>query len=60
VSEDQVLIFSERKSKLKGFQLEKTATREYEDGPAFSSVLGYTGKITAEGVNTAALAGETA
>ncbi len=45
ISEYESLIFSERKNELKGFQLEKTAVRQYENGAVFSSVIGYTGKI---------------
>lgn len=46
ISEEEVLVFSEKKSGLRGFHLEKTAIRKYEDGSVFSPVMGYTGKIT--------------
>lgn len=45
ISQDEALIFSERKSKLGGFRLDQTAVRQYEDGNYFSSVIGYNGKI---------------
>ena len=45
ISEEETLIFSERKSKLLGFQLDQTAVRFYEDGQYFSSIMGYSGKI---------------
>ncbi len=48
ISEEQALIFTEKKNEMAGFQLDKTAVREYENGPSFSSVMGYTGKITSE------------
>lgn len=46
VSEEQALIFAERKADLKGFGLYQTAVRQYEDGPYFSSFIGYIGKIS--------------
>ena len=46
VSQDEALIFAERKSDLEGFDLEQTAVRQYEDGPYFSSFIGYNGKIS--------------
>lgn len=46
VSQDQALIFAEKKAGLKGFDLDQAAVREYEDGPYFSSFIGYSGKIT--------------
>ncbi|MFA5925717.1 MAG: penicillin-binding protein 2 [Parcubacteria group bacterium] len=48
VSEEEALIFSERKSHLSGFMLDQTAVRYYEDGNYFSSIMGYSGKITKE------------
>ena len=45
ISEDESLIFSENKNKLAGFQLDKTAVRNYQDGNYFSSIIGYTGKV---------------
>jgi len=46
VGQDEALIFAEKKSFLKGFGLDQTAVREYEDGSYFSSFIGYSGKIT--------------
>lgn len=46
VSQDEALIFAERKDQLKGFGLDQTAVREYQDGPYFSSFIGYSGKIS--------------
>jgi penicillin-binding protein 2 len=48
ISEDESLVFSENKSKLLGFQLDKTAVRNYVDGNYFSAAMGYTGKINKE------------
>jgi penicillin-binding protein 2 len=48
ISEEQAFIVSERKSKLKGFDLFRTAVRKYEDGKYFSSIIGYNGKIDKE------------
>jgi len=45
ISEEEALIFSEKRNELEGFQLEKTAVRQYENGAQFSAVIGYTGKI---------------
>ncbi|HBB36383.1 MAG: cell elongation specific D,D-transpeptidase, penicillin-binding protein 2 [Candidatus Moranbacteria bacterium GW2011_GWC1_45_18] len=45
ISEEEALVFSEKKSDFEGFQLEKTAVRQYENGAVFSPVIGYTGKI---------------
>lgn len=45
ISQDEALIFTENKNKLNGFQLDKTAIRNYIDGSYFSAVMGYTGKI---------------
>jgi penicillin-binding protein 2 len=46
ISEEEALIFSERRAHLLGFSLDQTAVRFYEDGNYFSSVMGYSGKIT--------------
>ncbi|MFA6047876.1 MAG: penicillin-binding protein 2 [Parcubacteria group bacterium] len=46
ISQDQSLILSERAKELPGVTIDKTAIRSYEDGSAFSHVLGYDGKIT--------------
>jgi penicillin-binding protein 2 len=48
IGDEEALIFSERKSGLPGFQLDKTAVRKYEDGSCFSPIMGYAGKITKE------------
>lgn len=45
VSQDEAFIFAERQSRLKGFSLDQTAVRQYEDGSYFSSFIGYSGKI---------------
>lgn len=46
ISQDQALIFAEKRFDLKGFDLEQTTVRQYEDGPYFSSFIGYSGKIS--------------
>ncbi|MCX6766268.1 MAG: penicillin-binding protein 2 [Candidatus Moranbacteria bacterium] len=46
VSQDESLIFTEKYLNLKGFALDQTAVRQYEDGPYFSSFIGYSGKIS--------------
>ena len=48
ISEEEALVFSEKKNELSGFQLDKTAIRQYEKGGYFSPVIGYTGKINRE------------
>lgn len=48
VSQEEALVFSERKSRLRGFNIEKNAVRQYEDGPYFSAFIGYSGKIDQE------------
>lgn len=48
ISEDESLVFSENKSKLNGFQLDKTAIRNYADGEYFSPIIGYAGKINTD------------
>ncbi|MDI6778300.1 MAG: penicillin-binding protein 2 [Patescibacteria group bacterium] len=48
ISQEEALVFSEKESRLTGFQLSKAAIREYESGEYFSPVMGYTGKITSE------------
>lgn len=48
VSQEEALVFSEKEARLPGFQLNKTAIREYEFGEYFSPVMGYTGKLTSE------------
>ena len=46
VSQDESLIFAEKYLSLKGFGLDQTAMRQYEDGSYFSSFIGYSGKIS--------------
>jgi len=46
VSQDEALIFAEKYALFKGFGLDQTAVRQYEDGPYFSSFIGYSGKIS--------------
>lgn len=46
IDQDQVLLMFEKMPELPGIMLEKTAIRKYEDGPIFSQVIGYDGKIT--------------
>jgi len=48
VSQDEALVFSEKKSRLKGFDILQNAIRQYEDGPYFSAFIGYSGKISPE------------
>src|SRR4030042_3454214 len=48
ISEEESLVFSEKKGEFAGFQLENTAVRQYENGIVFSSIIGYTGKINRE------------
>lgn len=50
VSQEEALVFSERKARLAGFQLDKAAVRDYKWGEYFSPVMGYCGKITSEGL----------
>jgi penicillin-binding protein 2 len=45
ISQEEALIFAEKKARLKGFYLDQTAIRQYEDGKYFSSIMGYSGKI---------------
>lgn len=45
ISQDESLIILEKKNDLPGISIEKTAIREYADGPIFSHLLGYEGKI---------------
>lgn len=45
ISQDESLIILEKKEDLPGISIEKTAIREYADGPIFSHILGYEGKI---------------
>jgi penicillin-binding protein 2 len=46
ISQEEALVFSEKKSRLTGFQLNKTAVRDYKWGEYFSPLMGYCGKIT--------------
>lgn len=45
ISQDESLILTERSQELPGVRIDKTAIREYADGPIFAHVLGYEGKI---------------
>lgn len=45
ITQDQSLIILEKKKDLPGIDIEKTAIREYVDGPIFAHILGYEGKI---------------
>lgn len=45
ISQDESLILLEKGSEFPGIGIEKTAIREYVDGPIFSHILGYEGKI---------------
>lgn len=48
VLQDESLLFSSRLSEFPGIVLERSAIREYVDGPVFSHILGYEGKVFAE------------
>lgn len=48
VSQEEALIFSEKKSGLIGFDVDQTAIRQYEDSSYFSAFMGYSGKISRE------------
>jgi penicillin-binding protein 2 len=52
ISQDEALIFSERKSELQGFSIDQTAVRQYEDGSYYSAIIGYTGKMTQEEIQS--------
>lgn len=45
ISQDESLILLEKSDYLQGISIEKTAIRSYVDGPIFSQILGYEGKI---------------
>ncbi|EKE25649.1 MAG: hypothetical protein ACD_5C00081G0001 [uncultured bacterium] len=45
ISQDESLILLEKRINLPGIGIEKTAIREYADGPIFAHILGYEGKI---------------
>lgn len=46
ITQDEALILVEKGEDLPGVSIEKTAIRDYADGPIFSHVLGYEGKIS--------------
>jgi len=46
INYEKALVLTEKLQKIQGLYLEKTARRKYQDGEIFSSILGYTGKIT--------------
>jgi penicillin-binding protein 2 len=48
ISHEKALTLMGYFSDLKGVYLDKTAQREYVDGPIFSQIIGYDGKITQE------------
>ena len=45
ISQDESLVLAEKAEEFAGIRIDKTAIREYADGPIFSHVLGYEGKI---------------
>ena len=45
---DEALVLTEKFEGLHGVYLDKTARRDYIDGPIFSNIIGYDGKITKE------------
>lgn len=45
ISQDELLIFTERSHEFPGVATEKTAVRDYASGLIFSHILGYVGKI---------------
>jgi penicillin-binding protein 2 len=46
ISQDESLIFSEKKDEFSGVSLQNTAIRQYLDSTIFSHILGYEGKIS--------------
>ena len=46
ITQDQSLIMAEKYRELPGISLENTAIRDYDNGPIFSPIIGYDGKIT--------------
>lgn len=48
ISQEQVIVYYSQASSLPGIGLQKTARREYINGPMFAHVLGYEGKIRKE------------
>lgn len=46
ITQDQALILAEKASEIPGISVENTAIRNYENGPIFSPIIGYDGKIT--------------
>jgi penicillin-binding protein 2 len=46
ITHDQALILTEKASELPGIGVENTAIRNYENGPIFSHIIGYDGKVT--------------
>jgi penicillin-binding protein 2 len=45
ISQDEMLMLLEKNNDIIGISIEKTAIRSYMDGPIFSHILGYEGKI---------------
>jgi penicillin-binding protein 2 len=52
LSQEESLVMAEASDKLPGIKVEKTAIRDYINGPIFSHVLGYEGKIKKEELNS--------
>jgi len=46
ITQDQALILAEKAGEIPGISVENTAIRNYENGPIFSPIIGYDGKIT--------------
>jgi penicillin-binding protein 2 len=51
ISQDESLSLLEKNNELLGIGIEKTAIRSYADGPIFSQILGYEGKIEKKELN---------
>jgi penicillin-binding protein 2 len=52
ITKDQALALIAHQDDLKGFVVENNATRDYKDSQVFSTVVGYTGKITTDELNS--------
>ncbi len=48
LNDQQLILFQTRIDEFSGFKIEKSLTRFYKDGPLFSHIIGYTGKISKE------------
>lgn len=51
LNRDEVLTIEAKNWEFSGIRIEESAIRQYLDGPYFSHILGYTGKITQEELN---------